>query len=90
MLAPGVMWYADTNGIPGDLSLALAQGGGMNCARCKRPLKAAAVTLSGVSFGPRCAKILGLMPTATRRKKAAQRTAKRFDDGQATLFEVAP
>lgn len=62
----------------------------MNCAKCKRKLKAAAITLSGVSFGPVCARNLGLMPTGTRRKKSAQRTAKRFDDGQARLFEVQP
>lgn len=59
----------------------------MNCEKCKRPLKAAAITLSGVSYGPRCAKNLGLMPTPTRRRKTAHRTAKRFDDGQVRLFE---
>ena len=59
----------------------------MNCEKCKRPLKAAAITLSGVSFGPICARNLGLMPTAIRRKKSAHKPAKRFDDGQAPLFE---
>lgn len=39
------------------------------CARCKRPLKAPAVPIEevGGAYGPRCAALLGYMPSRPKR-----------------------
>jgi len=70
----------------------------MRCARCHRQLQTATVTLAGVTFGPRCALLMGLMPAVQPAAKTRHRTAKReisknilkkiFEqDGQVELFE---
>lgn len=54
----------------------------MKCARCHRQLKSPAVVSGGQTFGPQCARKLGL-PTGRARKGRAAEQA-----GQLPLFEV--
>lgn len=68
----------------------------MKCARCFRPIQTAAAWSGGSPFGPKCAEIMGLVPTPSPREIGAhgsnfrpQRRSVWVDVGQQEMFEGA-
>jgi len=65
----------------------------VKCARCNRPIKAAAAWSGGEPFGPTCAQILELVPVGAPEHKRAptaafiERRPAHVDDRQLELFE---
>lgn len=56
----------------------------IRCSRCRRELKSAAVISGGLTLGPTCSRILGLVIRTTRGKRAVEQA------GQLALFEAVP
>ena len=59
----------------------------MRCDRCKRPLRAATIQISGCNYGPKCADLMGLSTTKTKRtRKVRQSVQVQQDKNQFELM----
>ena len=61
----------------------------LRCARCKRPLLAVTIQISGCNYGPKCLERMGIATTKTRRQAKAQRARAKNVDQLDLPLEVA-
>ena len=59
----------------------------MRCDRCKRPIRTATIQISGCSYGPKCADLMGLSTTKQKRtRKVRQSVQVQQDKNQFELM----